>query len=128
MKTLTFRLRDKMCMNISPNVLETLKLFRFTGIDFFFQPNGFVSWCHRERPHAYSEIQNAAVFSKRKTSWNWILQPPIIKNSILIFDLMTSLRKPPMLPTSTTREEKRKSLGLRVCPSPLCTCAKNITW
>ena len=35
-----------MCMSTSPNVLERLKLVRIIGIDFFFQPNSFVSWCH----------------------------------------------------------------------------------
>ena len=35
-----------MCMITSPNALERLNLLRFTGIDIFFQPNSFASWCH----------------------------------------------------------------------------------
>ena len=33
------------CMNTFPNVLERLNLLRFIGIDLFFLPNSFVTWC-----------------------------------------------------------------------------------
>ena len=36
MKTLTFRSRDKMCMNTSRNELETLKVLRLIEIYLFF--------------------------------------------------------------------------------------------
>ena len=58
-----------MCMNTSPNVLETLRLLRFIGIDIFFNQ---ITLYHGVTQGDNSEIQNA-VFSKRKTSWNWKL-------------------------------------------------------
>ena len=69
-----------MCMNTSPNVLETLRLLRFIGIDIFFN-----------QITLYHGVTQNAVFSKRKTSWNsklekrfipvGHLQPPKDKNS-----------------------------------------------
>ena len=69
-----------MCMNIFPNVLETLKLLRFIGIDAFFF-NQIALYHHGVTQGGNSEIQNAAVFLKRKTSWNWILKKRLISRS-----------------------------------------------
>ena len=52
-----------MCMNTSPNVLETLRLLRFIGIDIFFNQ---ITFYHGVTQGNNSEIQNA-VFSKLKT-------------------------------------------------------------
>ena len=56
------------CMNTSPNVLETLRLLRFIGIDIFFNQI-HVTLYHGVTQGHNSEIQNAVYF-KRKMSWN----------------------------------------------------------
>ena len=66
-----------MCMNTSPNVLETLRLLRFIGIDSFFNQ---ITFYHSVTQGDNSEIQNA-VFPKRKTSWNWKLEKRFISRS-----------------------------------------------
>ena len=66
-----------MCMNTSPNVLEILRLLRFSGIDNFFNQTTLY---HGVMQGDKSEIQNA-VFSKQKTSWNWKLEKIFISTS-----------------------------------------------
>ena len=63
-------------MNTSPNVLETLRLLRFIGIDIFFNQIT-LNLYHGVTQGDNSEIQNA-VFSKRKASWNWKLEKRFI--------------------------------------------------
>ena len=66
-----------MCINTSPNVLETLRLLRFIGIDIFINQ---ITLYHGVTQGDNSEIQNA-VFSKRKTSWNSKLDERFISRS-----------------------------------------------
>ena len=63
-----------MCMNASPNVLESLKHLRFIGMDVFFNQ---IALYHGFTQGDSLEIQNT-VFSKRKTLWNWDLEKRFI--------------------------------------------------
>ena len=62
-----------MCMNTSPDVIETFRQLRFIGIDIF---SSQITLHHGVTPGDNSEIQNA-IFSKRKTSWNSKLEKKI---------------------------------------------------
>ena len=71
-----------MCMNTSPDVIETFRLLRFIGIDIFFNQ---ITLYHGVTSGDNWEIQNAA-FSKRKTSWNLKSEQIFISRSSSIFE------------------------------------------
>ena len=97
-----------MCINTSPNVLETLRLVRFIGIDILFQPNNFVSCCHARWQFGTSKC---CIF-ETKTSWNSKLE-----------DLGQSSSPPPNLLHvvhygRTIRRQAQAQLSIRALISP----------
>ena len=65
-----------MCMNTSPNGIETLIMLRFIGIDILFDQ---ITLYHGITQRDSSGIKNS-VFLKRKTSWNH--RPPKFSVSV----------------------------------------------